>query len=102
MMTFPPCVLMMPLCLSSCKVRFTCTVESPSASPSSAWVSAIPKAWPLTRPTALHFVYRLAEQMRDASVGFAAAEARHPLPEDRGVDERVAPEDIADAHGGRG
>jgi hypothetical protein len=34
------------------------------------------------------------------AVGFAAAEACHPLPEDRGIDERVAPEDIADARVG--
>src|SRR5215203_2048042 len=43
---------------------------------------------------------QLAEQMRDAGVGFPAAEACHPLPEDRGIDERVAPEEIADARVG--
>src|SRR3954452_7063780 len=100
MMTFPACVLMRPSCRSSCKVRFTCTVESPSASPSSAWVSGIPKAWPFTRPTALHFVYSSQNRCAMRAVGFAAAEACHPLAEDRGIDERVAPEDIADARVG--
>src|SRR3954466_11888569 len=46
-----------PSPLRSCKVRFTCTVERPSASPNSAWVSGNSYTSPFVSPTALRRTY---------------------------------------------
>jgi hypothetical protein len=40
---------------------------------------------------------QLAEEVRDALVSLPAAKARHPLSENGRLDERVAPEHVADA-----
>src|SRR5829696_3920938 len=100
MMTFPPCVLMRPSCLNSCKVRFTCTVESPERVAELGLGERHPEGMAVHEADGAELRVQLAEQMRDAGVGFPAAEACHPLPEDRGIDERVAPEEIADARVG--
>src|SRR3954447_21357159 len=46
-----------PSPLRSCKVRFTCTVERPSAPPNSAWVSGNSYVLPWVSPTALRRTY---------------------------------------------
>src|SRR5829696_3109858 len=75
MMTFPPCVLMRPSCLNSCKVRFTCTVESPERVAELGLGERHPEGMAVHEADGAELRVQLAEQMRDAGVGL-----RRPMP----------------------